>query len=147
NNISWLGDAAGRYVSDWTGLQMPRIRLSTRFLRDEAANLRRQSNEQRAASGASTGTRFDLGSFPGSLPGRPFWPPPWVLPGGVLPDVPWGWLSHLNGGVGSLVDAISFDVTGELRDLKFGSLWFGALGSAGGILEDLFRDQGWTEAA
>ncbi|HWL44881.1 MAG TPA: hypothetical protein VNQ73_18200 [Ilumatobacter sp.] len=55
NNISWLGDAAGRFLSDWTGVQRPRIGLSTQFLRDNAGELQRQATEQRNASSARGG--------------------------------------------------------------------------------------------
>jgi pimeloyl-ACP methyl ester carboxylesterase len=61
NNISWLGDTAGRFLDNWTGVQLPRIGLSTQFLRDTAALLQHQAAHQRAASdatGASQGGHF-----------------------------------------------------------------------------------------
>lgn len=64
NSISWLGDAAGRYLSDWTGFQMPKVGLSILFLRDEASILRAQANEQRSASAGAGGAAI-------SRPGRP----------------------------------------------------------------------------
>lgn len=49
-DVSWLGDVATRYVGNWTGVHLPRIGLSTRFLRDAAASLRQQAEQQRSAS-------------------------------------------------------------------------------------------------
>lgn len=142
NNISWLGDNAGRFVGDWTGVQLPKIGLSTRFLRENAHRLRVQAAQQRNTSAGNPVGQFHVGRSTGPFTNLSQW-----APGGtVLPQVPWTWLSHLNVSVGGLVDAIGFDVNGATRDLKFGSLWFGAVGAAGKILEDLFREQGWTEA-
>lgn len=54
-NVSWLGDVATRYVGSWTGVQLPRIGLSSRFLRAAAAGLRQQADQQRSASSAVGG--------------------------------------------------------------------------------------------
>jgi hypothetical protein len=56
NQISWVGDVATNYVGQWTGVHIPRIGLSTQFLRDAAAQLARHAAEQREAS-ASDGSR------------------------------------------------------------------------------------------
>jgi len=56
NNVSWLGDTAGRFLSEWTGFQLPKIGLSTTFLRDQARELRRQAADQRRTSSADTGS-------------------------------------------------------------------------------------------
>lgn len=53
--VSWLGDVATHYMGEWTGVQIPRIGLSTEFLRGAADNLHRQAEEQRQASGGSRG--------------------------------------------------------------------------------------------
>lgn len=54
-NVSWFGNVATRYVGNWTGVHLPRIGLSTRFLRDAAATLRQQAEQQRSASSAVGG--------------------------------------------------------------------------------------------
>jgi hypothetical protein len=54
NNVSWLGDVATRFLGNWTDQQLPRIGLSTRFLREAAEQLTRHADEQERASSAGT---------------------------------------------------------------------------------------------
>src|SRR6056297_136318 len=63
NNVSWLGDVASRFVGGWTGVQLPKIGLSTRFLREAADDLARNAAEQRHGSRRRTGS---LGALPAS---------------------------------------------------------------------------------
>lgn len=59
NRVSWIGDIATDYLGDWTGISLPKIGLSTQFLRDASENLRLQAQEQRDAStGDGGGSRF-----------------------------------------------------------------------------------------
>lgn len=55
NNVSWMGDVASRFVGGWTGIQLPKIGLSTRFLREASDQLARNARDQRAASAGATG--------------------------------------------------------------------------------------------
>jgi surface antigen len=71
NNVAWMGDVAGRFVGDWTGVRVPQIGLSTRFLRDAAAVLAANAAEQRRASGGASGS---IGAIP-RIPPRPAEPP------------------------------------------------------------------------
>jgi hypothetical protein len=52
NNVSWLGDVATRFAGHWTGQQLPRIGLSTNFLREAAEQLARNADEQEQTSSA-----------------------------------------------------------------------------------------------
>src|SRR6056297_3343453 len=56
NNVSWLGDVASRFAGGWTGIQLPKIGLSTRFLREAADDLARNAAEQRSGSLRNTGS-------------------------------------------------------------------------------------------
>ncbi len=48
--LSWIGDFASRYFERWTGVHIPRIRLSTQFLYDAAQRLDENAKEQRTTS-------------------------------------------------------------------------------------------------
>jgi hypothetical protein len=53
NRVSWLGDIATRYLDSWTGIQIPKIGMSTQFLRDAATSLDANACDQRATSSDS----------------------------------------------------------------------------------------------
>lgn len=55
SNVAWVGDVAGRFVGEWTGVRIPQVGLSTRFLREAADRLAANAAEQRQASGAGGG--------------------------------------------------------------------------------------------
>lgn len=55
NQVDWLGNVATRFVNGWTGTSIPRMNLSTRFLREAADELMRNAADQRQASGAGSG--------------------------------------------------------------------------------------------
>lgn len=55
NRVAWLGDLATRYLDNWTGVQIPKIGLSTQFLREAADQMDANAREQRATSSAGTG--------------------------------------------------------------------------------------------
>lgn len=48
--VAWFGEAALGFLSDWTGIKIPRLYLTTGFLRDTAKDLEQQAREQRLAS-------------------------------------------------------------------------------------------------
>lgn len=53
NSVDWVGGVASRFTSQWTGVQLPRIGLSTRFLREAADELSRNADQQERASRSS----------------------------------------------------------------------------------------------
>lgn len=70
NNVSWLGDVAGKFLTGWSGVQLPMIGLSTTFLREAADDLSRNAREQREASGARIGPPgrvVQIGGDPGPI--------------------------------------------------------------------------------
>lgn len=71
NNISWIGDVAGKFLNGWSGVQLPKIGLSTRFLREAADDLERNAREQRGASEGGTGVVGTVGGTESSSGGPP----------------------------------------------------------------------------
>jgi hypothetical protein len=64
NNVTWMGDVATRFVGDWTGVRIPQIGLSTRFLREAADVLAANAADQRHVSGAGTGSIGSIAPLP-----------------------------------------------------------------------------------
>lgn len=56
SNITWLGDVATDFMSEWTGSRVPQINRCTAFLTSSAKALREQARQQREASQANGGT-------------------------------------------------------------------------------------------
>jgi hypothetical protein len=50
NSVDWVGGVASRFTNQWTGVQLPRIGLSTRFLREAGDELSRNADQQERAS-------------------------------------------------------------------------------------------------
>lgn len=71
SNLSWFGDVATAFMSDWTGANVPRIGLSTRFLRDAADELQRNAAQQRTASDGTTGGSGTVPDGPRAFTTRP----------------------------------------------------------------------------
>jgi hypothetical protein len=69
NRVSWLGDIATRYLDSWTGVQIPKIGMSTEFLRNAARKLDAHAAQQRDTSGAATGA-IGMTVQPGGGPPR-----------------------------------------------------------------------------
>lgn len=71
NRVAWLGDVATRYLDNWTGVQIPKIGLSTQFLREAADTLERNARDQRETSAGSTGTLTPVAPVPQPGPANP----------------------------------------------------------------------------
>ncbi len=99
NNVSWVGDVAGSFVGSWSGVQLPKIGLSTRFLREAADDLTRNAAEQRRGSERSTGTIGTIGTIT-------------VRPNGDDPDVDWGHLKDVLEKMGLGPDLIAAIIEG-----------------------------------
>jgi surface antigen len=93
DRISWLGDVATSYVGQWTGVQLPRIGLSTQFLRDAAADLDRNAAEQREASAGVSGVSGGAAPANPAAPATPSAPAGTPAPSGgertVTPQRDW----------------------------------------------------------
>ncbi len=90
NRVSWLGDVATRFLGQWTGVQVPKIGLSTQFLRDAAVRLEHNARQQRHTSNTNAGGLRTTPQSPGDveIPDAP--PPPPSDPGaGVHGSQPW----------------------------------------------------------
>lgn len=72
NGVDWIGGVASRFTSQWTGVQLPRISLSTRFLREAADQLTRNADQQERASGGAAAGAGGSGSIP--IPGATIGP-------------------------------------------------------------------------
>lgn len=65
NGVDWIGAVAGRFTNQWFGVQIPRLGVSTNFLREAADTLSRNADQQERASQAGP-----------SLSVQPIPPPP-----------------------------------------------------------------------
>lgn len=124
NRVSWLGDIATRYLDNWTGIQIPKINLSTQFLRDAASQLQAEARDQRSTSGGTV-----------SSAGRG-----WVPPGFGFRS---GWIQ--DGGQFIQVSEKVRQFLSDLDDGKSAALLLASLGGFGKMMPSwLVGKSDWT---
>lgn len=59
SSVAWFGEAAVGFLTDWTGVKIPRLYFTTEFLRNTAIDLEHQATQQRNASERYDGSNKD----------------------------------------------------------------------------------------
>ena len=59
--IDWVGDFASRFMTDWSGGHRVRLQSTSQFIRDAAAELERNADEQTVASESGGSLAFMIG--------------------------------------------------------------------------------------